>query len=251
MSPTVEPVARRGALDRGAQRRDLRAPLRLRASASPRRLACRAARRRGAPAMRSRVTGKGSKERIVPVLPAVARGHCRVSEALPVEARHAPAPLFLGAEAGRLNPRIVQRAMERLRGVARPAADRHAARAPPFLRHPPPRQWRRPPRHPGTPRPRQPVDHPDLYASRHRPADGGLQRGASAGVTAWRAASRRKGQVLFTSVQAPPERRRRSEIALAEARQTPFHPNENANLPHPLIPAHAGIQFFKRLRVAR
>jgi len=78
-----------------------------------------------------RIVGKGGKERLVPVLPAVA-------EAIDDYLRLCPytpgpeAPLFLGARGERLNPRIVQRAMAKLRGAlglpasATPHALRHS-----------------------------------------------------------------------------------------------------------------------------
>lgn len=78
-----------------------------------------------------RVTGKGGKTRIVPVLPAVVE---RIAEYL----RLCPytlspdEPLFRGVKGGRLSPRLIQLAMERMRGVlgldetATPHALRHA-----------------------------------------------------------------------------------------------------------------------------
>jgi integrase/recombinase XerC len=78
-----------------------------------------------------RIRGKGGKERIVPVLPAVSAAIAAYLKACP----HSPgpnAPLFLGARGGRLNPRIVQRAMEKLRSAlglpetATPHALRHS-----------------------------------------------------------------------------------------------------------------------------
>ncbi|MBN9022251.1 MAG: tyrosine recombinase XerC [Rhizobiales bacterium] len=76
-----------------------------------------------------RVTGKGGKQRIVPVLPVVVAA---IAEYL----KHCPwqpgpdGPLFVGAEGGRLNPRIVQRAMEGLRSALGlpPTATPHALR---------------------------------------------------------------------------------------------------------------------------
>lgn len=78
-----------------------------------------------------RVKGKGGKERIVPVLPAIQRSiehylaHCPFH--LPPEG-----PLFVGAKGGRLSPRILQLLMERMRDAlglpetATPHALRHS-----------------------------------------------------------------------------------------------------------------------------
>jgi integrase/recombinase XerC len=78
-----------------------------------------------------RVRGKGGKERVVPVLPAVATAIAAYLAACPFSpGPHAP--LFLGARGGPLNPRIVQRAMERIRSAfglpetATPHALRHS-----------------------------------------------------------------------------------------------------------------------------
>lgn len=77
------------------------------------------------------VTGKGRKQRVVPVLPVV-------REALADYLRQCPyppapeAPLFMGARGGRLNPGVVQRQMRRLRlllglpETATPHALRHS-----------------------------------------------------------------------------------------------------------------------------
>jgi integrase/recombinase XerC len=78
-----------------------------------------------------RVRGKGGKERIVPVLPVVAAAIADYLRQCP----YAPGPngpLFVGARGGPLNPRMVQRAMEKLRGAlglpatATPHALRHS-----------------------------------------------------------------------------------------------------------------------------
>jgi len=78
-----------------------------------------------------RVVGKGGKERIVPVLPAVAAATTHYLKLCP----YSPglnAPLFLGARGERLNPRMIQRAMAKLRGAlglpasATPHALRHS-----------------------------------------------------------------------------------------------------------------------------
>jgi len=78
-----------------------------------------------------RVIGKGGKERVVPVLPAVAAAVDRYIELCPM-----PLPpdgaLFRGVRGARLNPRIVQQRVEQLRGVlglpatATPHALRHS-----------------------------------------------------------------------------------------------------------------------------
>jgi len=76
-----------------------------------------------------RVVGKGGKERIVPVIPAVAAAIQRYLQLCPYRPG-AKAPLFLGARGDALNPRIVQRAMEKLRGALGlpPSATPHALR---------------------------------------------------------------------------------------------------------------------------
>ncbi|SHO67128.1 integrase/recombinase XerC [Pseudoxanthobacter soli DSM 19599] len=78
-----------------------------------------------------RVTGKGGKTRLVPLLPAVAAAVAdyRRQRPFPVEPGE---PAFRGVKGGPLSPRIVQRAMERLRGAlglpetATPHALRHS-----------------------------------------------------------------------------------------------------------------------------
>jgi integrase/recombinase XerC len=78
-----------------------------------------------------RVIGKGGKERLVPVIPAVAAAIQRYIQLCPYRPG-SNAPLFLGARGDALNPRIVQRAMEKLRGAlglpasATPHALRHS-----------------------------------------------------------------------------------------------------------------------------
>lgn len=78
-----------------------------------------------------RVIGKGSKERIVPVLPAVRQAVDAYVAVLPY-ATDRDEPLFLGAKGGPLNPGVVQRQMRRLRGflglpeTATPHALRHS-----------------------------------------------------------------------------------------------------------------------------
>jgi integrase/recombinase XerC len=77
-----------------------------------------------------RVLGKGSKERIVPMLPAV-RGALDAVLALHPD-RHANSPLFLGARGKRLDPAVAQKTLRefrRLHGLpehATPHALRHS-----------------------------------------------------------------------------------------------------------------------------
>ncbi len=77
------------------------------------------------------IRGKGGKERLVPVLPIVGQSVDAYLKLCPHEL--APeGPLFVGVKGGRLNPRIVQRLMQRLRGAlglprtATPHALRHS-----------------------------------------------------------------------------------------------------------------------------
>lgn len=78
-----------------------------------------------------RVTGKGGKTRLVPVLPAVRNAIRTYLDLCPYRLQ-AGDPLFVGARGGRLSPRIVQLAVERLRGAlglpqsATPHALRHS-----------------------------------------------------------------------------------------------------------------------------
>jgi integrase/recombinase XerC len=78
-----------------------------------------------------RVTGKGGRERVVPVLPAVRRAVDAYMRACPFRLAGAE-PLFRGARGGALSPRIVQLTTARLRGAlgldtsATPHALRHS-----------------------------------------------------------------------------------------------------------------------------
>jgi integrase/recombinase XerC len=78
-----------------------------------------------------RVTGKGNKQRLVPVIPAVA-GAVRTWLALHPQAGDPAAPLFIGARGQRLNPGVAQRTLRdfrRLTGLpehATPHALRHS-----------------------------------------------------------------------------------------------------------------------------
>jgi integrase/recombinase XerC len=63
-----------------------------------------------------RVLGKGGRERIVPVLPAVQRAIEEYLRLAPFEIESSD-PLFRGEKGGPLSPRIVQMAVSRLRGA--------------------------------------------------------------------------------------------------------------------------------------
>jgi integrase/recombinase XerC len=77
------------------------------------------------------ITGKGRKQRIVPLLPAVVDAVAAYLELSP-HAGGADDPLFVGARGQRLNPGVVQRQMRRLRALldlpdtATPHALRHS-----------------------------------------------------------------------------------------------------------------------------
>ena len=78
-----------------------------------------------------RVTGKGGKTRIVPVLPVIVE-RIEAYLALCPFALEAEGPLFRGVKGGALSPRLIQLALERMRGAlglddtATPHALRHA-----------------------------------------------------------------------------------------------------------------------------
>ena len=77
-----------------------------------------------------RVTGKGGRERVVPVLPIVRRAVETYLRSCPYVVP-ADEPLFRGAKGGPLSPRIVQLLVERLRG----AMGLEASATPHALRH--------------------------------------------------------------------------------------------------------------------
>jgi integrase/recombinase XerC len=77
-----------------------------------------------------RITGKGDKERVVPVLPVVCQAIAHYRMLCP-HTLEPDAPLFRGAKGGPLSPRIIQLAMQRLRG----ALDLPATATPHALRH--------------------------------------------------------------------------------------------------------------------
>jgi integrase/recombinase XerC len=77
-----------------------------------------------------RITGKGGKERLVPVLPAAQQAVATYTDLLPFSLAPGDA-LFRGARGGPLSPRLVQMAMER----ARNALGLPATATPHALRH--------------------------------------------------------------------------------------------------------------------
>lgn len=78
-----------------------------------------------------RITGKGGKTRLVPILPAISSAIADYLELCPAHAGP-DAPLFVGLRGGRLGPRAVQARMQQLRGAlglpkqATPHALRHS-----------------------------------------------------------------------------------------------------------------------------
>lgn len=78
-----------------------------------------------------RITGKGNKTRLVPLLPAVAEAVAAYIKLCPYHLEEAE-PLFRGARGGKLQPAIIQREMQRLRSAlglpdsATPHALRHS-----------------------------------------------------------------------------------------------------------------------------
>ena len=121
------------------------------------------------------VTGKGNKTRMVPVLQNVL---ALIADYVAMCPHSLPpaGPIFVGARGGPLiaadRPAHDGAAARR----ARPARQRHAARAAAFLRNPPAQPRRRSARDPGTARPRLALDHADLYRHRQRTASGSATR---------------------------------------------------------------------------
>jgi integrase/recombinase XerC len=78
-----------------------------------------------------RIIGKGSKERLVPVLPMAAAAVARYVALCPFDLAQ-DQPLFRGARGGELSPRLIQKAMEQVRhrlglpATATPHALRHS-----------------------------------------------------------------------------------------------------------------------------
>ena len=120
-----------------------------------------------------RITGKGGKERLVPVLPIVRDAVARYVQLCPYPLEP-DEPMFRGAKGGPLSPRLIQLAMERLRetldlpATATPHALRHS-----FATHLLVGRRRLAP-DPGIARPRIAVDDPGVHRGRPRSAAGRL-----------------------------------------------------------------------------
>ena len=131
------------------------------------------------------VTGKGRKQRMVPVLPQVQKLVADYVALYPYDLPQ-DGPLFVGAKGGPLSARVVQLAMARLRGAlglaetATPHALRHS-----FATHL--LAGRRSARDPGTARACFVGDDADLYGGRCRTPDRGLSQRPSARLTEFRA----------------------------------------------------------------
>ena len=142
-----------------------------------------------------RVTGKGNKQRIVPLLPVI---RAALAAWLRLHPNPAPdAPLFLGVQGKRLNAGVVQKTLREFPAVERAAGARHAARAAALLRHASAGGGRRSALDPGTARPCQPVHHAALHRCRDRAADGSLAQRPSPRGTA--AIGRQGGRLLFVN----------------------------------------------------
>ena len=124
-----------------------------------------------------RITGKGGKERIVPV---IAPARTAVQAYLDI----LPHPMEPGTP--------VFRAIRGPHG-AWPAGQCHTPCDAPFLRHPPAERGRRSAGDPGSAGPRLSVDNAGLHGGRYGTADGGLRRRPSP----------RAGQVLGPSARRP------------------------------------------------
>ena len=121
-----------------------------------------------------RVTGKGGKTRVVPVLPIVREAVERYLK-LCLLKLGSEDPLFVGVRGKQLSPRIIQLRIAGARAALGLAGDGDAACASPFLRHASLGRGRRSPRHPGAARPCESLDNARLYRGRSRPFAQGLR----------------------------------------------------------------------------
>ena len=127
------------------------------------------------------VTGKGRKQRMVPLLPQVQKLVADYMALCPYDLP-AQGPLFVGAKGGALSPRLIQLAMARLRGAlglpetATPHALRHSFATHLLAGGGDLRS------NSGIARPRLAVDHANIHRGRRGPADCGLSRRPSTGL---------------------------------------------------------------------
>ena len=129
-----------------------------------------------------RVVGKGGKERIVPVLPAVREAIAAWLALHPDRAAGQPAVSGRARRAAGSGGGAAHAA--EIPPAGRPAGARDAARAAAFVRHASAGGRRRSALDPGPARPCQPVHHAALHRGGRGAADGGMAQGASAGLTA-------------------------------------------------------------------
>ena len=128
-----------------------------------------------------RITGKGGRERIVPVLPVAARAVETYQSLCP----YAPGPAraAVSRRAGRAaEPAGGAKGDAGRARATRPAGHRHAARAAAFLRHASLGGRRRPAHDPGAVGSRLARHHPSLYRRRSDPTDGSLRARPSQGA---------------------------------------------------------------------
>ena len=112
-----------------------------------------------------RTTGKGNKQRLVPVgTPAIRAVADYLENGPPRAAQRARQPLSFRDGAGRVPDAAgILEAAGRIWQKGRDFSESDAPRAAPQLRHPPARRGRGPAQRPGHAGPRRYFDHPDLY----------------------------------------------------------------------------------------
>ena len=113
-----------------------------------------------------RVTGKGGKTRLVPLIDPVRASIETYLDICPFKLGPAQ-PLFRGVKGGVLSPRLIQLRVAQLRGALGLAAVSDAACAAALVRDASARARRRSARDPGAAGPRVAVDDADLYRGRH------------------------------------------------------------------------------------
>ncbi len=121
-----------------------------------------------------RITGKGGKERLMPVLPAAPHSGRGLPPGLPPPHRRRWSVVSGRARRGPVAPADPEGDSPGA-DAAGPPGHRHAPCAAPFLCHAPVERERRSARDPGAFRACLSFDHTGLYLRRYRAADGGLQ----------------------------------------------------------------------------